>query len=360
MRIAQVSPLYERVPPVAYGGVERVVAWLVDGLVARGHDVTLFASGDSRTRARLVSGSDCAIRLIEDTADPQAFHFAMLEEVVRRADEFDIVHFHTDYQSFPFARRLCCPALTTLHWRLDVPGLSTLYRQFADMPVVSISAAQRTPLPWLNWRATVHHGLPADLLRFHETPGDYAAFLGRISPVKRPDRAIEIARRAGVPLRIAAKIDNGDRAYFDEEIAGLFELPHVEYCGEVDDSCKNDFLGQARALLFPIDWPEPFGLVMIEALACGTPVIAFDHGAAHEIVEHGVTGFLVQSVDEAVAALAKIDSISRAACRTAFERRFTVERMVDQYAGIYQAMLRDTRDTRNTHDTHDTQPLQTD
>lgn len=263
MRIAQVSPLYERVPPVAYGGVERVVAWLVDGLVARGHDVTLFASGDSRTRARLVSGSDCAIRLIEDTADPQAFHFAMLEEVVRRADEFDIVHFHTDYQSFPFARRLCCPALTTLHWRLDVPGLSTLYRQFADMPVVSISAAQRTPLPWLNWRATVHHGLPADLLRFHETPGDYAAFLGRISPVKRPDRAIEIARRAAVPLRIAAKIDNGDRAYFEEEIAGLFELPHVEYCGEVDDSCKNDFLGQARALLFPIDWVKNYNMIIL-------------------------------------------------------------------------------------------------
>jgi len=340
MRIAQVSPLYERVPPVAYGGVERVVAWLVDGLVARGHDVTLFASGDSCTRARLVSGSDCAIRLIEDTADPQAFHFAMLEEVVQRADEFDIVHFHTDYASFPFARRLGCASLTTLHWRLDVPGLSTLYRQFADMPLVSISNAQRAPLPWLDWRATVHHGLPADLLRFHDRPDAYVAFLGRIAPAKRPDRAIDIARRAGLPIRIAAKIDNGDRAYFDEEIAGLLQMPHVEYCGEVDDAGKNDLLGQARALLFPIDWPEPFGLVMIEALACGTPVIAFDHGAAREIVEHGVTGFLVDSVDEAVAALAKIDSISRAACRAAFERRFTVERMVDQYLDIYEAMVR--------------------
>ncbi|WP_225031003.1 glycosyltransferase family 4 protein [Paraburkholderia sp. XV] len=329
MRIAQVSTLYERVPPVAYGGTERVVSWLTEELVARGHELTLFASGDSLTRAELVPVCPRSLRDIEDTADPQAFHVAMLEQVVQRSGEFDIVHFHTDYASFPFGRRVRCPHLTTLHWRLDIPGLDTLYREFADMPLVSISDAQRAPLPDLAWQCTIYHGLPPGLLSFHPAPSDYLAFVGRIAPAKRPDTAIEIARRARARIEIAAKIDNGDRAYYERDIAPLMKQPHVCYRGELDDWHKNDFVGRARALLFPVDWPEPFGLVLAEALACGTPVIAFGRGSVPEIIDDGVTGFIVNTIDEAVEAVGKIDTIDRSRCRAAFEKRFTVARMAD-------------------------------
>jgi glycosyltransferase involved in cell wall biosynthesis len=344
MRIAQVATLYESVPPRAYGGIERVVSWLTEALVERGHDVTLFASGDSTTRARLVEACPNALRLIEDTADPQAFHVAMLERVVRMSTEFDLVHFHTDYQGFPFARRLACPHLTTLHWRLDIPGLAALYREFSDLPLVSISDAQRAPLPWVNWIGTVYHGLPDSQMPFSAEGGDYLAFLGRIAPTKRPDLAIEIAERAGIPIKIAAKIDNGDRWYYDGSIEPLFHDPLVEYRGELADHEKGEFLAHARALLFPVDWPEPFGLVLIEALACGTPVIAFRRGSVPEIVEDGVTGFVVDDVESAVRAIGRLDELSRADCRAAFERRFTVSRMTDDYLALYGELLREAGD----------------
>ncbi|GGX32243.1 glycosyl transferase [Pigmentiphaga litoralis] len=340
MRIAQVATLYETVPPQAYGGIERVVSYLTEELVQQGHDVTLFACGGSRTQARLIESCPCAVRLVEDTADPQAFHFAMLEEVVRQSGNFDLAHFHVDYQHFPFSRRLACPHLTTLHWRLDIPGLPLLYRAFADVPVVSISDAQRTPLPWLNWQGTVHHGLPDDLLTQGDGGGGYLAFLGRIAPAKRPDLAIEIARRAHVPLHIGAKIDNGDLHYFERDIRHLFDDPIVNYRGELDDRQKNAFLGGARALVFPIDWPEPFGLVMAEALACGTPVIAFRRGSVPEVIEHGVTGFIVDTVDEAVEAVHRLPEIDRRACRAAFKTRFTASRMVADYLPIYEGLCR--------------------
>lgn len=339
MRIAQVSTLYESVPPKAYGGTERVVSWLTEALVAAGHEVTLFASADSVTRAHLVPCSACAVRMLEDTADPQAFHFAMLEQVVQRASEFDVVHFHTDYQGFPFARRLSCPHVTTLHWRLDIPGLDTLYRAFDDIPLVSISDSQREPLPGANWIGTVYHGMPVQTLTFNARPDRHLAFLGRIAPPKRPDLAIEIAERAGVPLKIAAKIDNGDRWYYEESIEALMRHPLVDYLGELSDHDKNAFLGNARALLFPIDWPEPFGLVLIEALACGTPVIAFGRGAVPEIVEDGRTGFIVDDVESAIRAVARIDEIDRFECRAAFEERFSDTRMARDYVRIYQTLL---------------------
>ena len=342
MRIAQVSPLYERVPPVAYGGTERVVSWITEELVARGHEVTLFASGDSVTRGRLVSVFPRPLREIEHTADPQAFHVAMLEQVVRQSGQFDIVHFHTDYASFPFARRLQCANVTTLHWRLDIPGLKTMYREFADMPVVSISNAQRLPLPDLAWQGTVYHGLPRELYSFCAQPLNYLAFVGRIAPSKGPAAAIEIAQRVGMRIEIAAKIDEGDRPYYEREIAPLFTRANVHYRGELGDREKNGFIGRARALLFPIEWPEPFGLVLVEALACGTPVIAFGRGSVPEIIEHGVTGFVVDDIDEAVEALKCIDDIDRTRCRAAFEQRFTASRMADDYLHIYAKLCQQT------------------
>jgi glycosyltransferase involved in cell wall biosynthesis len=339
MRIAQVSTLYESVPPKAYGGIERVVSWLTEALVDTGHDVTLFASADSVTRARLVPACPCALRLIEETADPQAFHFAMLEEVVRRSREFDIVHFHTDYQGFPFARRLACAHLTTLHWRLDIPGLDRLYRAFDDIPLVSISNAQRKPLPGARWQGTVYHGMPADTPAFDARPGDYLAFLGRIAPPKRPDLAIQIAERAGMPLKIAAKIDNGDRWYYEENIEALMRHPRVDYLGELGDRDKHALLAGARALLFPIDWPEPFGLVLIEALACGTPVIAFGRGSVPEIIDDGHTGFIVDNVEEAIRAVGRLHEIDRGQCRAAFEQRFSAARMAADYLNIYETLL---------------------
>ena len=322
-----------------YGGTERVVSNLVEELVREGHDVTLFASGDSRTSARLVAGSPTALRLSGRCQDFLAPHVYMLEQVLKRADEFDVVHFHVAQLHFPVARRALPAHVTTLHGRLDLPELGPLYDEFNDVPCVSISDAQREPLPQANWIATIHHGLPPDLLRFHPERGSYLAFLGRISPEKRVDRAIAIARVARQPLRIAAKVDPADTAYFEREIRPLLQDPLVDYVGEIGDDAKADFLGNARALLFPIDWPEPFGLVMIEALACGTPVIAFRGGSVDEVINEGVTGFVVESMEQAVAAAEQIDGIDRRTCRAMFDRRFTVARMAERYVDVYERIL---------------------
>jgi glycosyltransferase involved in cell wall biosynthesis len=338
VRIAQVAPLYESVPPARYGGTERVVSYLTEELVSRGHDVTLFASGDSRTSARLVPGSVRALRLDESCRDPLARHLLLLERVFAEARHFDVLHFHVDYLHFPISRRLALPQLTTLHGRLDLPDLAPLYREFSDMPLVSISRAQRAALPAAGWRGTVSHGLPQDLYRFGTGSGGYLAFLGRISPEKRVDRAIEIARRSGHRLRIAAKVDRADSDYFERDIAPLLSDPHVSFLGEIGEDEKNDFLGNASALLFPIDWPEPFGLVMIEALACGTPVIAYRGGSVEEIVEHGVTGFVVSSLDGGVEAVSRIGKIDRRRCRMEFDRRFTASRMARDYEALYRTL----------------------
>ena len=339
MRIAQVAPLYESVPPKLYGGTERVVSYLTEELVAQGHEVTRFASGDSHTTARLISSRARALRLDKSARDHLVHHLVMLEEVFRRTSDFDVLHFHVDYVHYPCSRRAKIPQLTTLHGRLDIPDLVPLYREFAEMPVVSISNAQRDPLPGANWLATVYHGLPLGLHTLRETPGRYLAFLGRISPEKRVDRAIEIARRVGMPLRIAAKVDRADRAYFAKQIEPLLAEPFVEYLGEIGESEKTAFLGDAYALLFPIDWREPFGLVMIEALSCGTPVIAWREGSVGEVLEDGVTGFIVDGLDDAVAAVAKVGALSRRRCRDVFEDRFSARRMARDYLTVYQRLL---------------------
>ncbi|HEX7182183.1 MAG TPA: glycosyltransferase family 4 protein [Thermoanaerobaculia bacterium] len=342
MRIAQVAPLYESVPPQLYGGTERVVSYLTEELVRQGHEVTLFASGDSETRARLVASCPRSLRLSSDCVDQFVHHVVMLEEVFRRAESFDIIHFHIDYFHFPLSRRHpSVRHVTTLHGRLDIPDLVPLYLEFPEMPVVSISDNQRKPLPWLNWVATVHHGLPPDLQTWKDEPGDHLLFLGRISEEKRPDLAIEIARRAGMPLKIAAKVDDADQAYFEEVIQPLLAQPGVEFLGEVGEQEKGGLLGGARALLFPIDWPEPFGMVMIEALACGTPVIAFRRGSVPEVMEPGRTGFICESADEAVAAVGRLPEISRRECRRVFEERFTAGRMARDYVKIYERLLRE-------------------
>lgn len=339
LRIAQVAPLYERVPPLLYGGTERLVHFLTEELVRQGHDVTLFASGDSITAARLVPCVPRALRLDLDHVDVLAPHLLMLEEVYDRLAQFDIVHFHVDYLHYALSRRHRLARVTTLHGRLDIPELSPLYDRYPDEPVVSISDNQRRPLPRANWQATVQHGLPPDALAYSPGDGGYLAFLGRISPEKRLDRAIEIARRAGLTLRIAAKIDRADREYFDREIAPLMTGSHVEYAGEIGEADKAAFLGGARALLFPIDWEEPFGLVMIEAMACGTPVIAFRRGSVPEVIDEGVSGFIVSSVDEAVEAVGKSATLSRARCRETFDRRFTAARMARDYVSVYHRLL---------------------
>ena len=336
MRIAQVAPLYESVPPKLYGGTERVVAFLVDQLVDLGHDVTLFASADSKTTATLAPMWPAALRLQGTCDDTLAPHLLMLEKVIARASEFDIIHFHLAQLHFPVVRRLPSLAhVTTLHGRLDMPELQPLYREFSDMPVVSISDAQRIPLPDAGWVATVPHGLPARLFALHPTPGKYLAFLGRISPEKGLDRAIAIATACGERLRIAAKVDAADRKYFEGHIRPLLDNPLVEFVGEITDREKNTFLGNAKALLFPIDWPEPFGLVMIEAMACGLPVVAFAGGSVREIIDHGVTGFVVDSVADAIDAVRRIETIDRRTCRDTFERRFSARRMASQYAELY-------------------------
>jgi glycosyltransferase involved in cell wall biosynthesis len=339
MNIAQVAPLYESVPPQSYGGTERVVSYLTEELVRQGHQVTLFASGDSITRARLVAPCHQALRLNPTCVDPLAYHIMMLEQVFATRVDFDIVHFHIDYLHFPLASRQATPTLTTLHGRLDIPDLVPLYQTYPDMPVISISESQREPLSWLNWQGTVYHGLPEELYDFHEEPGTYLAFLGRIAPEKRVDRAIRIATQANIPLKIAAKIDQVDHAYFETVIKPLLDHPLVDYIGEIGDNEKNDFLGQAYALLFPIDWPEPFGLVMIESLACGTPVIAYHRGSVPEIIENGVTGWIVKSLDDALAAVQQVSTLSRRYCRQVFEERFLVSRMAKDYVDLYQTLL---------------------
>jgi glycosyltransferase involved in cell wall biosynthesis len=336
VRIAQVSPLYESVPPKYYGGTERVVSYLTEELVRQGHEVTLYASGDSMTKARLVAGCRRSLRLDRKCVDQLAHHVLMLEHLAKDADEYDVIHYHVDYLHFPLSRRLRVPHVTTLHGRLDIPDLAPLYREFGDMPVVSISDAQREPLPVANWQATVYHGLPADLYRFRAKPGHYLAFLGRISPEKRVDRAIEIARRIGMPLKIAAKVDEVDRRYFETSIAPLLREPCVEYVGEIGEGEKDDLLGNAYALLFPIDWPEPFGLVMIEALACGTPVIAYARGSVPEVIEDGVTGFIVTGLDDAIEAAERVGELDRRDCRQVFEERFTARRMAHDYVAVYE------------------------
>lgn len=339
VRIAQVAPLYESVPPKCYGGTERVVSYLTEELVHREHDVTLFASGDSETKAELVPGCPRALRFDEESVDHRATHYLLLEDVYRRASEFDVIHFHVGYLHYPVSRRQHAAHLTTLHGRLDLPELPPLYREFDDIPLVSISNAQREPLDERSWQSTIYHGLPTDLYRFRPEQGDYFAFLGRISPEKRVDRAIEIATRSDVPLRIAAKVDPVDEEYFAREIEPLLDNPLVDFLGEITEDEKGEFLGNARALLFPIDWPEPFGLVMIEALACGTPVIAYRHGSVPEVLEDERTGFLVDDYEEAVCAAQQISDIDRHACRAYFEEYFTVSRMADDYLEVYRRLL---------------------
>jgi glycosyltransferase involved in cell wall biosynthesis len=345
MKIAQIAPLAECCPPRLYGGTERIVSHLTEELVRQGHDVTLFASGDSRTSATLVPCSEMALRLNPAIRDPIPYHIVMLDEVCRRADTFDVLHFHIDLLHFPLIGHFTKPTLTTLHGRLDLPDLVPFYAAFSHIPLVSISDDQRRPMPPVNWAGTVYHGLPGDHLAFTRNPkGDYLAFLGRISPEKRPDRAIAIAAKTGLPLKIAAKVDKVDQAYWDEVIAPMVAAhPNVTFIGEIGDDQKAEFLGNARALLFPIDWPEPFGLVMIEAMACGTPVIAFRCGSVPEIVDDGVSGFIVDTVDQAAEAARRIDQLDRTRIRASFMERFTVERMARDYVEIYRRLagLRD-------------------
>jgi glycosyltransferase involved in cell wall biosynthesis len=339
MRIAQIAPLFEAVPPRLYGGSERIVSYLTEALVELGHDVTLFATGDSLTAAKLVACTPRALRLAPTVRDPLAYHLVLLEEVRRRAMQFDILHFHIDLLQFPYAELFAGRMVTTLHGRLDMSDLQPFYRVFTDVPLVSISAAQRLPMPPVNWVGTVHHGLPRDLLPFSPKSQGYLAFLGRISPEKRPDRAIEIAIRSGQPLKIAAKVDAVDRDYWEQKIKPMIERHRqIEYLGEINERQKAAFLGGADALLFPIDWPEPFGLVMIEAMACGTPVIACPCGSVPEIMADGITGYVVQTVEQAVDAVGRLPLLERRRIRDHFEQRFTVERMAGDYLAIYRSL----------------------
>ena len=340
MRIAQIAPLIESVPPRLYGGTERIVSYLTEELVAQDHDVTLFASGDSITQAELVPCCPQALRLSPGVVDPIPYYMLMLDKVRRMASQFDILHFHTDQFHFPIFNGMGCPTVTTLHGRQDLPDLKQLYAGFPGMPLVSISNAQRAPVPNASFVATVPHGLPAQPLTFTREPrGGYLAFLGRISPEKRADRAIAIARAVGLPLKIAAKVDRVDEAYFRSEIEPLLKQPGIEYIGEIDERRKPAFLGEARALLFPIEWPEPFGLVMIEAMACGTPVLAFRRGSVPEVIDNGVTGWAVDSMDEAMCKLGQVLALDRARVRRRFEERFSVARMAKEYAKVYGRLI---------------------
>ena len=338
MRIAQISPLTEAVPPKLYGGTERVIAWLTEELVALGHDVTLFASGDSQTSARLEAIWPRALRLDTSVRDPMGLHMAMLEQVRRQSDQFDVLHFHLDYYPFSLFSRQTTSFITTLHGRLDLPEHQPVFTTFSSMPVISISNSQRRPVPQAGWVKTIYHGLPADLLTPKPVRPSYLAFLGRISPEKSVDRAIRIAERCGLPIKIAAKVDKADRDYFEEQIRPLMSLPFVEYLGEINDAQKPEFLSGAIALLVPIDWPEPFGLVMIEAMACGTPVIAFNRGSVPEIVEDGLTGFIVEDETSAVGAVGQLSTLSRERVRARFDERFTARRMANEYLAVYRQL----------------------
>ena len=340
MKIAQIAPLTESVPPKLYGGTERVVSYLTEALVELGHEVTLFASGDSKTQAKLEPVWPRALRLDPAIRDRVAPHMLLMELVRRRAEEFDVLHFHMDYYSFSLFNRQDTPFVTTMHGRLDLPEQQPVFDTFTSAPVISISNAQRQPMPQAKWLSTVYHGLPLSL--YTPQPGEqkYLAFLGRISPEKRVDTAIRIAGHCGLPIRIAAKIDSADREYFEREIKPLFDLPHVEYVGEIADNEKAAFLSGAHALLFPIDWPEPFGLVMIEAMACGTPVIAFNRGSVPEVVDEGVSGYIVEDEISAVAAVNRLHLLPRARVRQRFEERFTSHHMARQYLNAYQNVIR--------------------
>jgi glycosyltransferase involved in cell wall biosynthesis len=350
LKIAQVAPLYESVPPRLYGGTERVVSYLTEELVEMGHEVTLFASGDSTTRAELVAVSPRALRLSRECVDPHIYHTLLLEQVFQRREAFDVIHFHIDYMHFPMSRRVELNQLTTLHGRLDLPDLVPLYREYAEMPLTSISNAQRKPLSWANWVANIYHGLPKNLFTPQAAHGKYLAFVGRISPEKRVDRAIQIALRAGIPLKIAAKVDTPDREYFAQVIEPMLGEPSVEFLGEISEPQKNELLGQAYALMFPIGWPEPFGLAMIEAMACGTPVIAYPCGSVPEVVDEGKTGFIVSSEEEALKALERIESLNRMACRRVFEERFSADRMAREYTAVYSCLCERESTTRMTLD----------
>jgi glycosyltransferase involved in cell wall biosynthesis len=334
------APLIESVPPRKYGGTERVVSLLTEELVKAGHQVTLFASADSVTSAELVPCSPQSLRLSEGIRDYVAYTISQLAEVYGRAEEFDLIHNHVDYFAFPPARFASVPTLTTTHGRLDVPEVRTVYRAFRDLPLTAISEAQRASLPGVNWVSTVYNGVDLRNFHFRPDPGDYLVFLGRISPEKRPDRAISIARAVGIPLKIAAKVDRVDEVYFRTQIEPLFEGGGVEFIGEINDREKTQFLGDAQALLFPIDWPEPFGLSMIEAMACGTPVLAFRRGSVQEIVEDGVTGAIVETVKEAIAALPHVIALDRKKVRQRFEQRFSATRMAKDYVDIYRSLVK--------------------
>jgi glycosyltransferase involved in cell wall biosynthesis len=338
MKIAQIAPLTESVPPKLYGGTERIVSYLTEALVELGHDVTLFASGDSRTSAKLEAVWPRALRLDPAIRDRIAPHMLMMELVRRRADEFDVLHFHMDYYSFSLFGRQTTPYVTTLHGRLDLPEQQPVFDTFPEAPVISISNAQRAPMPQANWMTTIHHGLPETLYQPLPRERKYLAFMGRISPEKRVDTAIRIAGRCGLPIRIAAKVDSADREYFEKEIEPLLALPHVEYIGEIADHQKAEFLSGAQALLFPIDWPEPFGLVMIEAMACGTPVVAFRRGSVPEVLEHGLTGYIVDDENAAVEAVGRLGELSRERVRQRFDERFTARRMALDYLAAYQRL----------------------
>lgn len=343
MRIAQVAPLYESVPPRLYGGTERIVSWLTEELVGRGHDVTLFASGDSHTAARLVAPCERAIRLDRETPDPIALHVVELAEVEARAENFDVIHCHVDYLAFPLGRHLTVATLHTLHGALDQPHCAPVFRRFRDAPLVSISDSQRVPLAMLDldWLATVHHGLPVDSIPYAPGGGQggYLAFLGRLSPEKGADTAIRVARELGCPLRMAAKVDRVDIPYFERVIRPCLDDPLIEHLGEVGDKDKWKFLHDARCLLFPVEWQEPFGIAMIEALACGTPVIARPRGSVPEVVRDGVTGYLADTVDDLADAVKRVDVLDRAECRRDVERRFSVAVMTDHYEAVYRRLL---------------------
>ncbi len=339
MRIAQVAPLWESVPPKLYGGTERIVSYLTEELVRQGHDVTLFASADSETTARLEALVPRALRLEPGLHDATAAHVMAVEAVAARRHEFDIVHFHVDHLHLPLFSRLDTPFVSTLHGRLDLPELKPLYARFPEAPLISISNHQRLPLAGAHWVATVYNGIPETHYDFHHGTGEYLAFLGRMSPEKGPDQAIEIARRAGMPIKLAAKVDPVDQEYFEQRVRPLLKEPGVEFIGEINDAEKNEFLGKAAALVFPIAWPEPFGLVMIEAMACGTPVIAYPLGSVPEIVEDGVNGFVVEGVDQAVAAVGRLAEIDRRRCREVFEARFSARRMAEDYVAVYRRLL---------------------